>query len=232
MRRGVKLSIAAICSLGLILCVAAKAADNADGSPQPSGFLADYSRLAPAPANPNNKRWGDRNFDIRPYGKILLNPIEVWLSPASEYKGVSPEVLKHMSDEFNGSFRRALTSGYELVEQPGPGVLQVRLAITGVNLAKPALRPRDIIPIKAIFNIGRAVSGNSVMNVVLTGEMQALDPAGNVVAEAIASGTSDKTISEKQEITWKELQSVTDAWATALRNGLDTARGIAPRQEK
>ena len=141
-------------------------------------------------------------------------------------------MLKHMSDEFNGSFRRALTSGYELVEQPGPGVLQVRLAITGVNLAKPALRPRDIIPIKAIFNIGRAVSGNSVMNVVLTGEMQVLDPAGNVVAEAIASGTSDKTISEKQEITWKELQSVTDAWATALRNGLDTARGIVPGQEK
>jgi hypothetical protein len=47
-------------------------------------------------------------------------------------------------------------------------------------------------------------------NVVLTGEMQVLDPDNKVVAAALATGTGDKAIEEKQKITWKELQSITD----------------------
>jgi hypothetical protein len=57
--------------------------------------------------------------------------------------------------------------------------------------------------------------------------MQALDPSNNVVAAAVATGTGDKTVEEKATITWKELQSITDKWASGLRNALDVARGVA-----
>ncbi len=67
----------------------------------------------------------------------------------------------------------------------------------------------------------------SAKDVVLTGEMQALDPNNNVVAAAVATGTGDKTVEEKASITWKELQSITDKWANGLRNSLDVARGVA-----
>jgi hypothetical protein len=41
------------------------------------------------------------------------------------------------------------------------------------------------------------------------------------------SGTGDQTVAEKQEITWKDLQSITDTWAKGLRKRLDDARGMA-----
>ena len=203
------------------------AAQDKAATPQNSGFLADYSKLAPAPDNPKNRRWVNKEFDFKPYHKILLDPVEIWVSPTSEYKGASPAVLKRMSDNFTASFKKALHPGYELVNKAGPGVLHIRLAITGVNLVKPDFKPTDALPIVFIF---KAASGaNEAKNVVLTGEMEVLDADNKVVAEAVATGTGDSTVEEKQEITWKELRSITDTWAKRLRQGLDEARGIAPK---
>ena len=49
------------------------------------------------------------------------------------------------------------------------------------------------------------------------------------MGEAVAMGTGDKAIEEKQKITWKELQTITDAWGKGLRKRLDDARGVAPK---
>ena len=194
---------------------------------QNSGFLMDYSKLTPAPNNPNARRWINKDFDFKPYQQILLDPVEVWVSPTSQYKGSSPDVLKRMSDSFTNAFKKALQPGYQLVDKPGPGVLRITLAITGVNLVKPGFKPQDILPVVFLF---RAVSGaDQAKSVVLTAEMRVVDPKDNVVAAAVATGTSDKTIAEKQDITWKDLESISDQWAKNLRNGLDTARGVAAK---
>jgi hypothetical protein len=211
----------------LALVAGATAAEDKAATPQNSGFLGDYSKLAPVADNPNARRWVNKDFDFKPYKKILLEPVEVWVSPTSEYKGASPTVLKRMGDNFTASFKKALQPGYQLVDKAGTGVLRIRLAITGINLVKPDFKPTDALPIVFIF---RAASGAmEAKNVVLTGEMEVLGPDNNVVAAAVATGTGDNTVEEKQEITWKELRSITDTWAKRLRQGLDEARGIAPK---
>jgi hypothetical protein len=192
---------------------------------QNSGFLGDYSKLQPAADNPSVRLWIDKSYDLKPYTKVLLDPVEVWVSPGSEYKGASPDVLKRMSDNFNASFRKALQNGYQLVQKPGPDVLHIKLAITGINLVKPDKNPADFLPI--VFILRAATGANDQMNVVLTGEMQVLTPDNRVVAAAVARGTGDQTVVEKQAITWKELQTITDNWAKGLRRRLDEARGVA-----
>jgi len=218
-----KLSMALLFILAL-LAGPAVAQDKTEGAPQNSGFLSDYSKLAPAADNPNTRLWIDKAFNFKPYQQILLDPVEVWVSPTSQYKGASPDVLKRMADNFTNAFKKALQPGYQLVDKPGPGVLHIRLAITGVNLVKPDFKPTDALPIVFLF---RAASGAMEdKNVALTAEMQALDPNNAVVAAAVSTGTGDKSIAEKQEITWDDLQSITDAWAKGLRKRLDEARGV------
>ena len=78
---------AAICLLALFAAPAG--AQNKAGAALGSGFLGDYSKLAPAADNPNARRWISKEFDFKPYDKILLDPVEVWVSPASEYKGAA-----------------------------------------------------------------------------------------------------------------------------------------------
>ena len=71
---------------------------------------------------------------------------------------------------------------------------------------------------------GAASGATGSKNVVLTGEMQVLDPDNKVVAAALATGRSDKAIEEKQKITWKELQSITDITLQAAF--VDTAGNV------
>ena len=207
-----------------VLATSAGAADQPK-PPQNSGFLSDYAKLAPAADNPKTKLWVDKSFDFKPYTKVLLSPVEVWVSPTSQYKGASPDALKRMSDNFGASFKKALEPAYQLVDKPGPDVLHIRLAVTGINLVKPDKNPTDFLPI--IFIVKTASGANSKLDVVLTGEMEVMSPENKVVAAAEAFGTGEKTVEEKQTITWKELQTITDNWGKGLRRRLDEARGIA-----
>src|SRR4051812_19472305 len=73
-----------------LACTAAQAQEKKgeakDAPPQNSGFLSDYSKLTTAPDNPQAKRWVNKDFNFKPYDKILLDPVEVWVSPTSQYK--------------------------------------------------------------------------------------------------------------------------------------------------
>jgi uncharacterized protein DUF3313 len=194
---------------------------------QSSGFLADYSQLAPSPDNPNVSLWISKDFDFKPYHQVMLDPVEVWVSPTSEYKGASPDALKGIADRFTSSFKRALQPGYQLVNKPGPAVLHIRLAVTGLNLVKPAFKPVNVLPV--LFVLRAATGAISAQDVVLTGEMEVRGPDDKVVAAALATGSGDSTVKPNQDVTWQDVQRLTDSWAGGLRRQLDRARGVAPR---
>ena len=196
------------------------------GAQQTSGFLTDYSKLAPAQDDPNALLWISKDFDFKPYHKILLEKVEVFVSPTSEYHGVSPDVLEGMTDRYTDSVKEALRAGYQLVKKPGPGVLRIRLAITGVSLVKPDFKVRNVIPV--VFVV-RTVSGASqAKNVSLIGEAEVLGPGDDVVAAAVSTGTGGTAVKPGQHLTWQDVQGLTDRWAKNLRRRLDDARGVTP----
>lgn len=217
--------------LGLTLAAGvASAQDPAAAKPQYSGFLSDYSKLQPAPDREGIQLFIDRSRDYRAYTKVKFDPIEVYLTPNPEYKGLQPDALKRMTDVFQSSFRKALGSEYQVVDQPGPGVLRVRAAITGVQATKPPLGATDFIPIKALFNIGRAAAGASPQVAEMTAEIEVLDEKGTRVAAAVASRKGEQTLSQRDQVTWKDLQPITDYWATSFKQRLDELRGVKPKQ--
>jgi hypothetical protein len=196
------------------------------GAQQNSGFLSDYSKLTPAADNPKVSLWISKDFDFKPYHKVMLDPVEVWVNPTSEYKGASPDALKGIADRFTSSFKRALQPGYQLVNKPGPGVLHIRLAVTGLNLAKPGLKPHHVLPV--VFVLRAATGAITAQDVVLTAEMEVRSPDDKVVAAALATGTGDSTVKPDQDVTWQDVQGITDSWAQGLRRRLDQARGVTP----
>ncbi len=214
---------------GLVLATSVASAQDS-AKPQYSGFLSDYSKLQPAADREGVQVFVDRSRDYRPYNKIRFDPVEVYLTPNPDYKGLQPDALKRMTDVFLTSFKKAVGPEYQLVTAPGPGVLRVRAAITGVQAAKPPLNPTDFIPIKALFNIGRAAAGASPQVAEMTAEIELLDEKGARVAAAVATRKGDKTLAQHDQITWKDLQPITDYWATSFKQRLDELRGVKPKQ--
>lgn len=202
----------------------------ASAGPSPtSGFLSDYSKLHPVEGKEGLQRYVNRSADWRPYSKLYIDPVQIVVSSDPEaYKGVQPDVLKRMADAFKAAFVNAVTPAYQIVDAPGPNVLRVRLAMTEVQPVSTPLGVTDFIPIKALFNAGRAAAGASPRVAEISAEFEILDGQGRQIAAAVTTRKSDQTLPQSDRVTWNDLAPIVDSWARQFRQGLDDLRGLKP----
>jgi len=121
------------------LLATACAARRAPDAREMSGFLDDYSRLRPGGAgdlpfiyrNPD-AQWGQ-------YQNVLLEPVTLWRSGAHSLDAVPEQDLLRLVSDFEATVRRRLGAGFRFVNEPSRGTLRLRLAITAVRAADPAL---------------------------------------------------------------------------------------------
>ena len=195
-----------------------------------SGFLADYSRLRPVPGQPGTLIYVDHSLNLRPYTKIIIDPVQVFLSENLEYRGVQPEVLLRMTDTLSSGFQKVMQNDYRVVNTAGPDVLRIRLAITNVHPVELPLKPTDFVPIKALVHAGRAAVGQSPHLVELSAEVEVLDPIGRVVMRGVSTRQGDRTLAQGDTISWADLTPILTAWANRFRESLNEARRVGGRQ--
>lgn len=195
-----------------------------------SGFLADYSKLRAAPGHPGTLLYVDRSINLRPYNKIIIDPVQVFLTENLDYRGLQPEVLLRMTQTLSTGFQKMMQSDYRVVNTAGPDVLRIRLAITNVHPVELPLKPTDFIPIKALVNVGRAAIGQTPHLVELSAEMEVLDPAGRVVMSGVSTRQGDHTLAQGDKISWADLTPILTAWANRFHQSLNEARGVGGHQ--
>ena len=94
-----------------------------------TGFLSDYARLRPSPAAEGAECWRTPDLDAQVFDKVLISRILVTLKPG-EAKAVDPTDLKTLTDYFHQALVEALKPQMQVVEQPGPSVIVIRIALT------------------------------------------------------------------------------------------------------
>ena len=104
-----------------------------------SGFLDDYSLLRAGA--PGEVALVSRNpkADWATYDKVLLEPITLWRSGRKSLDAVPEQDLLRLVDGLESPVRRRLGEGFRLVEEPGPGVMRIRLGITEARASDPIL---------------------------------------------------------------------------------------------
>lgn len=215
-------------TLGAVLVTAALVSACASTPPAAprTGFLGDYSQLKPAPDREGVMLYVNQQADLRPYTKLYFDPVQVLAAAAPGQPPLSPEVLQRIGGQFQASLQRELAPAYQVVVAPGPDVLRVRSAITGIQPAKPPAGAIDYLPIKAIYNVGREAAGSGPRVVEMQAEVEVLDPAGRRVVAATATRKGDQQLPQGEQITWQALQPITDYWAKNVRARLDQLRGV------
>ena len=106
-----------------------------------SGFLSDYSKLEP------DLGYADFGYvkegvNWKPYDKIMIDHLVFFHSNHAQYRGIQPDELKEIADVWHRAFIESLEGAYEIVHEPGPGVLRIRAAITVPPVRKSGGRPR------------------------------------------------------------------------------------------
>jgi hypothetical protein len=212
---------------GAILLALSVLAGCASTPAPPSGFLGDYSQLQPAPDREGVMLYIDKSADFRPYTKLMLDPVQVLVVPVPEQPPPPREIVLRIGAQFRASLLRALAPDYQMVDAPGPDVLRVRSAITGLQAAKPEASGVDYIPIKAIYNVGREAVSTGPRVAEIRAELEVIDPRGKRVVAATATRKGDQKLPQGEQITWESLPPITDYWAQNFRTRLDQLRGVA-----
>ncbi len=79
---------------------------------------------------------------LREYKGVMVDQPEVWLAEDSPYGGVKPDNAKVLADAIReGIAIKLIEAGRNVVDEPGPNVLYLRIALTDLDLTKKKRRP-------------------------------------------------------------------------------------------
>ncbi len=223
MNRSIRLAMVA--ALSLVLAISATGC--ASFSKQ-SGFLDGYYRnLQPGPEGGANQRWMKPGVDFSKYDKVMLDSVRFYLAADSEDLGVDPEQMKELSDAFNKELVNALRDKYPIVSEPAPGVLRIRIALTGIKQSMPVLSGvTSIVPVGFVISIvKKGTTGAWTGSGATRAELMAIDPMNN--DEVIGVGVDEQSAGFTER--FSKLGSADEAfkfWAGRIRIFLDQAHGV------
>ncbi len=99
---------------------------------EPSGFLGDYSQLQPGQTNEALYVYVNPDIACTDYDKALIDPVTLWApNEESELAQLPEEDQKMLLSLAWGTVYDAMKKGgFEIVQDPGPGVIRVKSAVT------------------------------------------------------------------------------------------------------
>ena len=192
-----------------------------------TGFLTHYDMLQPDGGEDRAALvYIKPGVDFKSYNKLMFERIVLLLADSAETRAIDPTVLKEMTDYYQQALFNAVKGGYEIVDQPGPGVMRVRIAITELKPAKPVANTlSSIIPVGIV--VAGAVKAASEENLG-TGEagteMELLDSQSGVRLAAVM----DRRQGGKEAFggKWDDTKEAFDTWAKRFRQRLDEMRAV------
>ena len=211
---------------------AAKAVES--GGPLPAavtGFLGpDASKLAPGPQGGAALAYVDPNAQWSSYTKIQLMPVEFWAAADSKVSQADQQVL---TEYFYNALQTNLSKSFTMVDQPGPGVLTLRVALMDATTATPGLRTVSVlVPQARVLNMAQSLATDSYAFVgSAEAEMKATDSVtGALLAEAVDQRAGGMGLKGAASFKWGDAQNAMDYWAQRIPNRLLELQGKPPAQ--
>lgn len=194
-----------------------------------SGFLGDpavYSRLKPGPEGGAKLRWLKEGVDPKKYDKYMIDSVIFYLADNSEYKGIDPQEMKELADQFNKEIVAAFKDKYPIVTEPGPNVARIRIAITNIKPSSPGVSAvTSIIPIGlGISLLKKGAKGGWTGSGETGVEMMALDSMTNEMI--VLAVDQQKAAFESRFSRWGSANEAFKFWAERIVIFIDNAKGI------
>ncbi|WP_277458142.1 MULTISPECIES: DUF3313 domain-containing protein [Methylococcus] len=114
---------------------------------EPSGFLGSYSSLRKGNGNEPLLVYANPAADCRKYTKVMIDPVTLWAKSGDSWlQKLKPEdrdmLRKLGTDTLLDVMNKAR---FEVVSQPGPDVMRVRMALTEADKANVLLKEGTVL---------------------------------------------------------------------------------------
>jgi len=193
-----------------------------------SGFLSDYSLLTEAGGDRAQLLYRSADADFAAYDKILFERVTIWVAHAGEREKLAGEDFEHLADSMYATIHAALEQDYELVHEPGPGVLRIHMALTHVS---DAAVTHDVFSSEgspdhqiAADRGDIGASAEAFVNEAYL-ELEIVDAeTDRTLVEAVDPWTRQTHLERGSITTWQQAHEAFEFWADRLRTRLAQAR--------
>ncbi len=182
-----------------------------------SGFLGNptvYDLLQPVEGG--GARWLKPGVDFKKYNRFMVDSVVFFLADKADYKGIDPQEMKELCDEFNKALVAAFKDKLPIVAEPGPDVARVRFAITNVQPSRPGVSAvTSIIPVGlGVSLVKKGATGGWVGSGETATELMILDTASN---EIVALGATKRAAEFDERFSkWGSAKEAFKFWSERL----------------
>ena len=215
---GMCLQLATAC---LALLVVAACAQKEVKKEEFSGFLGDYSdfQQLQSPDGVTVVGWISPDMGDT-YHSLMIDPVIV-SPPRHTFKDFDEKDVAQALAYLNKGIRTTLGQRMPLVNEPGPGVLRLRAALTTASVGFKPLQWYNYIPVSAVaVGVGEATGLRSDA-VQLIVEVELLDSLSSKRLAATAR-LGSSTVAHGEPVEMKNVQPLLDEWIGASGQWFDS----------
>lgn len=209
-----------LCAVMLTACATSEQAGGY-GKAEPSGFLKDYSKLHTA-ANETEATmvyFTPDKAKFKSYTKVLLEPVQVYRGEKSSAKDLDKEDAEYLSQYLWSRTNEELSKDYTMVQEPGPGVMRIRVGITQAGKNIPVLdNVTAIHPGSILMSKGKKqLTGTEALVGSASVEGEATDSqTGELLAAAVDRRGGGK-YAWKSLKSWEDVEQAYTYWGKKAR---------------
>ena len=185
---------------------------------QHSGFLGDYSQLAPREGFQAQEVYVNPNAAWPRYNAIFIESVTLWVS--EESKKLDPEEQKMLTDMLYKAMNDKLGEKFKLVKAPGPGVIKLRMALTEAKGARVALNTvTTVIPqARAASTVLGLGTDTAALVGAASAEAEATDAITNQRLAAVVDSRAGTKGVTRMLSKWADVEAIYNHWAERMRD--------------
>jgi hypothetical protein len=200
--------------------VVVKQVESGESAAAKSFFGSDVSLLQPGENGQAAMVYINIKARWSQYDKIMLEPVEFWDSASSTVSPVDQHILTAFA--YN-KLKEDLQENFTLVDQGGPGVLVLQIALVNASASTPVLRSVSvIIPQARVINLAQSLATGSYAFVgSAEAMMKATDAvSGQLLIEAIDMRAGGVALSSAAQWRWGDAENAMSYWAQKINTSL------------
>ncbi len=193
---------------------------------QPKGFISDVSMLEADPDGKVSLLYINEATDFSSYNKVWLETVTIFVYEGSKLANMPVDKLNELAAYTNEALARELGKNNEIVDQAGPGTIQMRFALTEVSGSNTLVDTVSTVvpPARAFSELKRIVTGKHLGVGQAAFEAEALDSVtGDRIAAAMgvrAGGKALKTDFGEH----RDMKAAVDVWAVTVSERFESLK--------
>ena len=154
------------------------------------------------------------------YNKVLIDPVTFWGGDSTKMSASDQQMLVNY---FSQQLKEKLGEKFEIVNQPGPGVMKLDVALTDAEAATPVLRSISMIVPQAhmLANLKYLATGSMPFVGAAQAEAKITDSvSGQVLALAVDKRIGGGSFTTGFQWQWGDAENAVNHWAELMTDRL------------